>query len=702
MRLCAHGGRERTDEGIFMLDVTRKMRIRHRFALVVVLPLLGMLGFSAAAMLDSRKTLNTMERLGDVAGLVSDVSALVHELQKERGTSAVFISSRGAKMADALIEQRRLTDKAAETYRRTADRFRAEGADPALTARLDTARTALEPLAAKREAVSALKLPGPESAAFYTASIMRLLDIAGEISRSGGAPSISGLIVAYNSLMHGKERAGQERATGGAGFASGKFDPALYQRFLALGAQQQAFFEGFATYAPDDLKAVFTKALSGEAVDRVEAMRKTVYAGGLTGELGGIAGDQWFATATVRIDLLKSIEEQVNATLLRRAEEVRTQAASAFMMVTALAVLLLAATMAASVVTIRGITGPLTALNTTMRHLAGGDLTAAIPGLDRADEIGEMAEAVQVFKEHAEERTRLEAAQHAAQEAKERHAEELHRLVRCFDRDVNGVLTTVHVAAARMRTVAQGMSDSAAESTRQATSVAAAAQQASGNVQSVASASEELAATIGDIAHQVEASQRIASQAVDEADRTNATVGSLVETAERVGEVVNLISDIASQTNLLALNATIEAARAGEMGKGFAVVASEVKHLATQTAKATEDITQEINRMHAVCGEAATAIRTIGDTIRQMNAIAVAVAAAIEQQGAATSEIARNVNQAAQGTGEVTTSIIAVREVALKTGSASSEVLEASGSLSKQAEMLGTKVERFLADIHQA
>ncbi|WP_448188153.1 methyl-accepting chemotaxis protein [Azospirillum sp. sgz301742] len=679
------------------------MRIRHRFALVVVLPLLGMLGFSAAAMLDSRQTLKTMERLEGMAALVSDVSALVHELQKERGTSAVFISSRGSKMADALAEQRRQSDKAAETYRRTVDRFRADyGADPALSARLDAARAALAPLAAKRDAIAALTLPGPDSAAFYTGSILRLLDIAGEISRSSGAPSISGLIVAYNSLMHGKERAGQERATGGTGFAAGTFDPALYQRFIALGAQQQAFFDSFATYAPDDLKAAFAKTVSGEAVERVEAMRKTVYTGGLTGALGGIAGDQWFTTATVRIDLLKSVEDQVNAALLRRVGTVRTEAASAFMTVTALAVLLLAATILASVVTIRGITGPLTVLNTAMRHLAGGDLEAAIPGLDRADEIGEMAEAVQVFKENAGERARLEAAQHAAQEAKERHAEELHRLVRAFDRDVNGVLTTVHVAATRMRTVAQGMSDSATESTRQATSVAAAAEQASGNVQSVASASEELAATIGDIAHQVEASQRIAGQAVEEADRTNTTVGSLVETAERVGEVVNLISDIAGQTNLLALNATIEAARAGEMGKGFAVVASEVKHLATQTAKATEDITQEINRMHAVCGEAATAIRTIGDTIRQMNAIAMAVATAIEQQGAATAEIARNVNQAAQGTGEVTIGINAVREVALKTGTASSEVLDASGSLSRQAEMLGSKVERFLADIHQA
>ncbi|HYH39202.1 MAG TPA: methyl-accepting chemotaxis protein [Azospirillum sp.] len=693
---------DRIDGETTMLSLTHRLRIRHRFALVVILPLLGMLGFSVAAMLESRRTLASMERLEEMAGLVSDVSAVVHELQKERGTSAVFLSSRGTKMADALVEQRRVTDRAADTYRRTAERFRAEGADPALATRIDAARGALEPLSARREAISALTLPAPESAAFYTATIMHLLDIAGEISRAGGAPSVSGLIVAYNSLLHGKERAGLERATGGAGFGAGAFDPALYQRFLGLGAQQQAFFDSFATYAPEDLKAAFRQAMSGEAVERVEAMRKTAYTGGLSGALGGVAGDTWFAAATVRIDLLKGVEDKVNTTLLRRAQDVRAEAFSAFVVVTGLAVLLLAATILASVATIRGITVPLGALNATMRRLADGDLSADIPGCDRADEIGEMADAVQVFREHAEHRARLEAEQHAAQEAKERNAEALRRLVQDFDRDVTGLLGTVHSAADRMRTVAQGMSESASESTRQATSVAAAAEQASSNVHSVAAASEELAATIGDIAHQVADSQRIAGQAVAEADRTNATVGSLVETAERVGEVVNLISEIASQTNLLALNATIEAARAGEMGKGFAVVASEVKHLATQTAKATEDITQQINRMHAVCGEAANAIRTIGDTIRRMNAIAMAVAAGIEQQGAATAEIARSVTQAAQGTGEVTSSIIAVREVAVKTGTASTEVLEASGSLSKQAEVLGSKVERFLADINRA
>ncbi len=684
-----------------MLNFSRGLRIHHRFVLVVVLPVLGMLGFSTNAMRESWRVFTAMERLESMTGLVTDVSALVHELQKERGTSAVFLSSRGAKMAQALPEQRSLTDKTAEIYRRTVERFRSEIPDPVFITRLDAARVALEPLTARRNAISALTLPGPESAAYYSTAIQRLLDIAGEVSRSDSAASVSGLLNAYNSLMYGKERAGQERATGGTGFGAGKFDLVLYQRFLALIAQQQAYFDSFVTYAPDDLKALFTRTLSGEAVERVEAMRKAVFSGGLSGELGGIPGDQWFATATTRIDLLKKVEEQVNATLQRRVEDIRKGALSTFTMDTAMAVFLLLATVLMSFKAIRGISGPLTSLNHAMHKLADGDLAMTIPALDRRDEVGEMAKAVQVFKENATERTRLETEQQAEHKAKERRAEALQCMIQGFEQDVTGMLSTVQTATARMNTVAQTMSASASEGTRQASSVAVAAEQASGNVQSVVSASKELADTIGGITVQVEESQRIASQAVEEANRTNGTVGNLVETAHRVGKVVDLIRKITEQTNLLALNATIEAARAGEAGKGFVVVAGEVKNLASQTAKATEDITQEIASMHAVCDEAAVTIRSIGDTIRQMSTLAGAVAAGVEQQSVATATIARNVTQAAKGTGEVSHSIVAVKDAALKTGGASAEVLEASEGLSRQAKMLGSKVEHFLAGIDQ-
>jgi len=682
-----------------MLGLTHALRIRHRFALVAVLPLLGMLGFSLGALHDSRATLTAMERLEEQASLVADVGALVHELQKERGTSAVVIASKGARMADALTGQRAQTDGRLDAYRRKAEGFHAE---PALVRRLEAAAAALAELPAKRQAVGALALSGADSASYYTATIARLLEIAGEVARIGGTPEVSGVVTAYASLMQGKERAGQERAVGATGLTAGVFAPELHQRFIALGAQQQAFFQGFEAYAPDSLLTALRAVLSGPAGQQVDALRKTAYDGGLAGKLGDVTPDAWWQAATDRIDLLKGVEEQVGAELMRRAEAVRAAAAGTFRLIAAAAALLLGASVAASAAMIRGITRPLHALNGAMRALAGGALSTDIPALDRRDEVGEMAQAVAVFRENARVRARLEEEQRADQEAKERRAEALQLMVRAFDRDVTGMLTNVHVSAARMREVAQGMSESAVEGSRRAVTVAAAAEQASVNVHTVASASEELSATIADIAHQVEDSQRIAMQAVAEAERTDATVTSLVDTAQRVGEVVQLINDIASQTNLLALNATIEAARAGEAGKGFAVVASEVKNLAAQTARATEDISEQINRMHAVSDEAAAAIRSIAEVIRRMNAIGLTVSAGIEQQGAATAEIARNVSQAAEGTGEVTTSIIAVKDVAQRTGKASGEVLEASGSLSRQAELLGSKVERFLADIRQA
>jgi methyl-accepting chemotaxis protein len=226
--------------------------------------------------------------------------------------------------------------------------------------------------------------------------------------------------------------------------------------------------------------------------------------------------------------------------------------------------------------------------------------------------------------------------------------------------------------------------------------VAAASEQAATNVQTVASAAEELSASIREIQQQMATSARIAQQAVEQVDRTDTTVTGLVQAADKIGEVVNLISDIASQTNLLALNATIEAARAGEAGKGFAVVASEVKNLANQTAKATEEIGQQIAAMQTATGDSVQAIRGIGATIKQISEVTTTVASAVEEQGAATQEISRNVQQASAGTQEVSSNITGVSQAATQTGTAAGQVLSAARELAQQGQKLNTEIEAFL------
>jgi methyl-accepting chemotaxis protein len=273
------------------------------------------------------------------------------------------------------------------------------------------------------------------------------------------------------------------------------------------------------------------------------------------------------------------------------------------------------------------------------------------------------------------------------------------RMADDFETNVKGVVEIVSSSATEMQATAQSLAATAEETNRQATSVAAAAEEASTNVQTVASAAEELASSISEIGRQVAESSRIASQASTQASKTNAQVESLASAAQKIGEVVELISDIASQTNLLALNATIEAARAGEAGKGFAVVASEVKSLATQTAKATEEIAGQISAIQAATTDAVTAIKEISTTIEQINDISGSVASAVEEQGAATKEIAHSVQQASAGTTEVSSNISGVTAAASESGTSATQVLEAAGELAKQSEKLRGEVDKFLVQV---
>ncbi len=351
----------------------------------------------------------------------------------------------------------------------------------------------------------------------------------------------------------------------------------------------------------------------------------------------------------------------------------------------------------------RSIVKPITGMTAAMRKLAGGDTRTEIPARERGDEVGAMAQSVQIFKDNMVEAERLRGEQDALKlKAEAEKKNFLTKMADEFETGVRSSLDTLGQSATGMRSMSQSMSATAEEASRQATTVAAAASQATSNVQTVAVATEELSSSVSEIGRQVTQSTQIAAKAVEEANRTNQTVQGLSAAAQKIGDVVKLISDIASQTNLLALNATIEAARAGEAGRGFAVVANEVKSLASQTAKATEEISAQVAAMQGATGEAVQAIASIGDTIASINEIATTIASAVEQQGAATLEIARNVQQAAQGTGQVSHNIVGVNQAAGQTGTAASQVLLSAEELSKQSATLRADVDHFLANIRAA
>ncbi len=351
----------------------------------------------------------------------------------------------------------------------------------------------------------------------------------------------------------------------------------------------------------------------------------------------------------------------------------------------------------------KSISKALLAMVGAMTRLARGDAAVDVPSVGRRDEIGEMAGAVEVFKNNMIETERLRAEQQEAEKhAAERRKADMRELADAFEGAVGEIVEAVSQASTELEASATTLTATAVRSQQVTTTVAAASEEASTNVQSVASATEELSSSVNEISRQVQESARMAGEAVDQARTTNDRVGELSKAAGRIGDVVELINTIAGQTNLLALNATIEAARAGEAGRGFAVVASEVKALAEQTAKATGEISQQIAGIQAATQESVHAIREISDTIERLSEISSTIAAAVEEQGAATQEISRNVQQAAQGTQQVSANVVDVQRGAGETGSASSQVLSAAQMLSGDSNRLKLEVTRFLNSVRAA
>ena len=346
---------------------------------------------------------------------------------------------------------------------------------------------------------------------------------------------------------------------------------------------------------------------------------------------------------------------------------------------------------------------PLSAMTGSLQKLAGGDLTVEVRNTERKDEIGVLAQSLMVFKntglkvkqlstEQEEQKALAALAQKAA----------MNQTADAFEARVGSLVSMLSSGAKELQATARSMSATATQTNQQATTVAAAAEEASVGSQTVAAAAEELTASIHEISRQVTQSAKITGKAVEDTRRTDTIVRALADGAQKIGDVVKLISDIAAQTNLLALNATIEAARAGDAGKGFAVVASEVKSLATQTARATQEIGTQIMQIQDATGEAVQAINAIGGTIEEVNAIASNIAAAVEEQGAATAEIARNVQQTATSTQEVTVTISGVSQAANETGAAAGQVLGAASSLSQQTAQLTNEVNDFVTGIRAA
>jgi methyl-accepting chemotaxis protein len=689
--------------GFLRIFSLRNIKIKYRILMLAFVAVAGMLLFSGFLLEEKQRVSEDMKVLERLARLGPMISAVVHELQKERGASALFIASEGSLFTVELPAQRKLTDGKESALAEALRGFDMAVYGRDLVVKVETAMEALGRLDGKRTEISSLSATVAEMAGYYTPTIAKLLGIVEELAVVSTDSRLSNAVTAYTSFLQAKERAGIERAMGSAGFSAGVFKPKLYRKFLQLIAMQGTFLDVFNIYATPEQKNFYRSTLVGATVDEVERMRKIATESVVTGNTGGIEGPYWFKAITQKINLLKAVEDRIASDLMILAETIQLDAETAFYTYATLAAILLGVVLMLAFVIIQGITRPVVAMTQTMESLAQGDTSVEVPALNQRDEIGQMAKAVQVFKDNAIRMIEMQKEQEEAEiRAEEEKRQAMLKMADEFEGSVKGVVDTVSSSATEMESTAQSMSATAEESSRQATAVAAGAEQASANVQTVASAAEEMTSSIGEIAQQVAKAATIAETAVAEAQEASGKVQGLADASQKIGEVVNMINDIAGQTNLLALNATIEAARAGDAGKGFAVVASEVKSLAAQTAKATDEIAAQVGSIQSATGEAVSAIRSIDERIGEINAISTTVASAVEEQAAATREISRNSQQAAGGVQDVTNNIASINDAATETGSAANQVLSSAGELSSTSDTLRNTVDKFLEAMRAA
>lgn len=690
-----------------------------RFILGLIVGLLGLLliGASVVGVLGAVERNQAAQRVESLAGTSQQLFATLLGFRLERGTTNPALIAEAP--ADASGQARVATNRevSEKAYKLVKDRL-AGASDPksaALLARITAAHDALMPLRAKAD--TAIQQPkaardasvAPDYGKAAQAYLDAIIGVTAELENSLKLvdPVVDHLLFAKQSAWAARNYGGLVAVRIEAAIAAGKpWGPAEI-----VGAAEDT---GRAAQAWTQVLDVAARADAPPAIAEAVARSKQADAASLIGQQKeyvktlsrGQALDVKIGDAqklnTAALSYSVDVANAALSEMVARAERQMTAATRSLLVNGAMMLIALVVTGLGFLIVHRRVSAPIRSLTLSMRRLADHDLSAELDGADRRDEIGEMSRAVAVFKESMIEGDRLGREKEADQSRKEHRQLAVERLIKDFEMTVTESLQTLGAASTELNATAQSMSSTAEQGRNKSEAVASVSKESSTNVQTVAAATEELSASINEISRQVAESSSIASEAAAQADRTNGEVRALSDAAQQIGDVVQLISGIAQQTNLLALNATIEAARAGDAGKGFAVVASEVKSLATQTAKATEEITGQVAAIQGATRSSVEAIQAIAGTIDRVNQIASAIAAAVEEQGAATREIARNVQQTSEASTEVSRHITGVSEAAAQTGTAAGEVLDSAKLLARLSADLRNDVDRFVGSLRTA
>lgn len=684
--------------------IQSRLKIATRLAILALIPVTGLLAYVASNIYTAFKDSAQIEQSASMADVLASLGDFVRALETEESTASVFLATKGSQMGNEMHAARKESDSALKQLQAITEAAHVQQSDSAVSAAYTQAMGEMAKISDVRASVDGISFKSQDSNDFYTPLIGRFLDVSLEMVKLINDPDISMRGQAYTSMLWLKEMAGATRANGAVGFAGGRFPAALLMRVAYFANAQDLYLKQFRLYASPEQSAFFDAAMTGADVKKADALTKVILTtpGGYDISSHGTA-EEWFQATTARIDQLAMVERRLQQdfriTATTRLSEVRANITRDL----AIAVAIVTVTLLLAFILIAGIVRPIRRLTVAVDGVAKGNLEVFIPSLDAGDETGNLARALQVFKENAIRMRELQGEQSAlAENAAVERRRLLGNLAENFEATVGAIVQDVGAASHELQQTATTMRQATDAAERQSGRVAEAANSASRNVGTVANASEELSSSIAEINRQVTESAEFAGEAVRTAEVTMSRIRELTGAAQRIGDVVDLINNIAGQTNLLALNATIEAARAGEAGKGFAVVAAEVKQLADQTARATQEISAQINAIQTSTHESANAVAGISSVIGRLNAISSAIASAVEQQGSATREITHNIMDAARGTDTVSANISEVTEASVSSSAAAVQVLGSARKLSGQADQLRKEIETFLRTVRSA
>jgi len=663
------------------------MSIRNRLLMTLVLPLSVLLYFSISALIDRTTLLREMQVLQGLSAFAEITSDFVHESQKERGVTGVFMGSQGQKFVTELPVQRDITDQKVQVLEAFLHQFNAKRFGPVFTQKIGVALQQLAELGAHRDAVNALRISGVEGVGYYTKMHLAFLDVIAENSKVSPNAELSRLVTAYVNFLHAKERAGQERAFMANVFGLGKFPPGALVTFSSFVAQQDAYTDVFSSFATPEQQAFYTHKVTGQFIEEAAQMRQVAFEKANAEHLG-VDPAHWYNMMTGKINLLKEVENKFASDINVKTAALSTKAQGRVGLFVGLMLLAVISSWVCVRCLARSLM-PLKLMVQTANRIASGDLEQHIDDQGQ-DEIGVLSRALNQMASSLR-RMFTSVTTHAA--GLSTASSDLAAL----SQQVNAAASTMHEIFAHTTSGAKQLSanmavvaTATAQATAQVQSVSEAAEQTTGDIHNVATAVEEMTATISDIAQRAEQARHVTANAVANVTTASQRVDELGYAAQDISQVTDVIMEIAEQTKLLALNATIEAARAGEAGKGFAVVANEVKELAKQTNAATEDIRTKIATMQRSTAGTVAEITQIQQVMTDVNDLVMGIATAVEEQAVTTRDVADHIGRAAAGLQEMS-----------KTATRSATDIQETSGIVTQATLISDTIATAMASASQ-